>query len=398
ARYGRYPKEWVHGYVWPSPARTKTMGESLVRATAMRTEATLWLLKERCADWDLAIVGGGELHSAAESLWHGWDPAHPLHRVASAPAAREGFIAAYEAADRMVGRLMETFPDAAIIVCAMHGMGPNRSDVASMALLPELVFRWQFGAALQPGRPDWSAAPDGVPMLGEDDKWWPGVCERSFLPPEQWPQRLRKRATLERAMGTPWPGDAADGACLSIEPIPATWYRPFWPAMRAFALPSYYDGRSRINLAGREARGRVPRWAYGLALSAMERLVRGCRDMRTGEPVVASIQRPARRDPYALDPTNADLLLVWRGSPVGFVHPRLGRIGPVPYQRPGGHTGGHGIAYLAGTGIAPGDYGVHSAFDVVPTVIDLLGEAKPDAISGASLRSPAVDAPRLAAE
>lgn len=399
ARYGRYPQEWIHGYVWPSPARAKTMGESLLRATAMRTEATLWLLKERCPDWDLAIVGGGELHSAAESLWHGWDPAHPLHRVASAPAAREGFIAAYEATDRLVGRLMETFPDAATVVCAMHGMGPNRSDVASMALLPELVFRWQFGAALQPGRAEWNSAPDGVPMLGDDDTWWPGVCERSFLPPEHWPKRLRKRATLERAMGTPWPGDAADGACLSVEPIPATWYRPFWPAMRAFALPSYYDGRIRVNLAGREAKGRVPRWAYGLVLNGLERLLRATRDIRTGEPVVRSIERPARRDPMALEQTSADMIVVWEGAHLGFAHKRLGRIGPLPHQRPGGHTGGHGVAFLAGCGAAPGDHGLRSAFDVVPTVIELLGEARPAHISGASLLPAVAQTPlRMAAE
>jgi len=399
ARFGCYPAEWVHGYVWPSPERAKTMGASLVRATEMRMEATLWLLKERCPDWDLAIVGGGELHSAAESLWHGWDAAHPLHRAPSAPAARAGFIAAYEAADRMIGRFADTFADAAVIVCAMHGMGPNTSDVPSMALLPELLFRWQFSHALQQGRPEWSAAPDGVPMLGENDTWWPGVCEQSFLQPEAWPRRLRKRATLERAMGKPWPVDGTDAACLSIEPIAATWYRPFWPAMRAFALPSYYDGRIRVNLAGREAQGRVPRWAYGLVLNSLERLLRATRDITTGAPVVRSIERPARRDPMALEETSADMIVVWNGAHLGFTHRRLGRIGPLPYQRPGGHTGGHGVAYLAGCGLAPGERGVRSSFDVVPTVFDLLGEAKPSHISGASLLPSAMQTPlRMAAE
>jgi predicted AlkP superfamily phosphohydrolase/phosphomutase len=385
ARFGRYPEEWIHGYVWPSPGRAEAMGASLVRATELRTEATLWLLKERCPDWDLAIVGGGELHSAAESLWHGWDPAHPLNRVPSAAAARAGFIAAYEAADRMIARLTEAFADAAIVVCAMHGMGPNTSDVASMALLPELLFRWHFGTALQQGRPEWSAAADGVPMLAESDTWWPGVCERGVLPADAWPKRLRKRATLDRAMGTPWPGDAAAGACISVEAIPATWYRPFWPTMRAFALPSYYDGRIRVNLAGREAQGCVPRWAYPLVLNSLERLLRATRDITTGAPVVRSIVRPARRDPMALEDMSADMIVVWQGAHLGFAHRRLGRVGPLPYQRPGGHTGGHGMAYLAGCGLAPGDHGSRSAFDVVPTVIDLLGEAKPAHISGASL-------------
>jgi predicted AlkP superfamily phosphohydrolase/phosphomutase len=392
-RFGRYPAEWIYGYVWPSAARAAAMGEALARGMAMRADAALWLLKERCPDWDLAIVVGGELHSAAESLWHGWDPSHPLHGLPSAAPARDAFIGAYEAADRMIGRLAEAFPDAALVVCSMHGMGPNKSDVPSMALLPELLFRWQFGAALQQGRPEWATATNGVPVLDDSAKWWPGVCQPSFLPPDKWPARLAKRAKLDRSMGKPWPDDGADVACLSIEAIAATWYRPFWPAMRAFALPSYYDGRIRVNLAGREANGRVPRWAYGFVLNAIERLLRNTRDHATGEPVVRSIERAARRDPYALEPTSADLLVLWQGAHLGYVHKRLGRIGPLPYQRPGGHTGGHGMAYLAGCGVAPGDHGVRSSFDVVPTIIDLLGQAKPAHISGASLISRAAAAP-----
>jgi len=43
------------------------------------------------------------------------------------------------------------------------------------------------------------------------------------------------------------------------------------------------------------------------------------------------------------------------------------------------------MAYVRGPGIAPGDRGVRSPFGVVPTVIDLLGEAVPQHLSGTSL-------------
>lgn len=56
------------------------------------------------------------------------------------------------------------------------------------------------------------------------------------------------------------------------------------------------------------------------------------------------------------------------------------------------------MAYLAAAGLAPGDYGVRSAFDVVPTVVDLLGETRPAAMSGTSLLSGTAAAQRLAAE
>jgi hypothetical protein len=83
--------------------------------------------------------------------------------------------------------------------------------------------------------------------------------------------------------------------------------------------------------------------------------------------------------------TDADVVFVWRGAPSGFRHPRLGQIGPVPYRRTGGHTGGPGFAYLAGTPLAAGDYGTRSAFDVVPTVLDLLCAGGVQRVSGVSL-------------
>jgi hypothetical protein len=43
------------------------------------------------------------------------------------------------------------------------------------------------------------------------------------------------------------------------------------------------------------------------------------------------------------------------------------------------------MAYVSGDGIAPGDRGTRSSFDVVPTLIDLLGERRPSGLSGASL-------------
>jgi hypothetical protein len=43
------------------------------------------------------------------------------------------------------------------------------------------------------------------------------------------------------------------------------------------------------------------------------------------------------------------------------------------------------MAYVAGDDVAPGDRGVRSSFDVVPTLFDLLSEAIPSGLSGHSL-------------
>ena len=66
------------------------------------------------------------------------------------------------------------------------------------------------------------------------------------------------------------------------------------------------------------------------------------------------------------------MLVVWRGVAVALEHPRLGLIGPVPLRRTGGHTR-NGIAYVAAPGLEPGERGVRSSSDVVPTIAQLLG-------------------------
>jgi hypothetical protein len=83
--------------------------------------------------------------------------------------------------------------------------------------------------------------------------------------------------------------------------------------------------------------------------------------------------------------SQADLAVIWRNAPIGLVHPKLGRIGPLPWRRTGGHTGGCGFLYLSGSELAAADFGRTSSFDVVPTLIELAGSPLPAAISGRSL-------------
>jgi predicted AlkP superfamily phosphohydrolase/phosphomutase len=167
--------------------------------------------------------------------------------------------------------------------------------------------------------------------------------------------------------------------------MPATRYQPFWSSMRAFALPSFYDGRIRINLVGRESHGLVQPQDYGAVCDELIALLLECRDPRTGEGIVEVVERPAGgRDPRSLGPTESDLVIVWRGA-LALSHPRHGTIGPLPYRRTGGPTGPHGMVLVRSQDLAPGDHGLRSTFDVVPTILALLGEAPPRSLSGRSL-------------
>ncbi len=140
------------------------MADALVRATNVHSEATRWLLTERLPDWDLGIVVVSELHSAIEALWHGINSQHPLHGLPSAGPAGEGIRAVYRAVDKLVGEFADAVPAAAIVLFNLHGMGANDSDVASMALLPELLYRYAFDKShLKPV--DWNTNQNGAPVF-----------------------------------------------------------------------------------------------------------------------------------------------------------------------------------------------------------------------------------------
>jgi len=400
--FGQYPSQWTYGTPWPSPARTRQMGEALSGALDARGRAARWLATERLPDWDLFIAVAGELHGAIEGLWHGVDPDHPLHKHPSATEAARGLLAIHRALDRMVGELVQSAGDAAVIAFTMGGMGPNHSDVQSMVLLPELLYRHAFGRSLLQVTPAWLESPDEVPLLAEHESW--GAASNSWIPvaePSRGPLSAALRAFARRrrwlkagvvgarAAVDAWRAAAAGTPMRSLRWQPARRYDQHWPRMRAFALPSFYDGRIRINLRGRERDGLVEPSRYEETCREIEALLRECRNPLDGEPAVEAVERAATRDPLLLGSSESDLLVVWRGVATALQHPRLGLVGPVPLRRTGGHTGRYGMAYVAASGLDAGDRGVRPSFDVVPTILELLGAQPDTGISGTSLLKPA---------
>ncbi|MFO1197190.1 MAG: hypothetical protein U1E86_09485 [Burkholderiaceae bacterium] len=403
-RFGPYPADrWTYGLPWPSAVSCAEMGSALAAAIEQRAAAARWVLADRLPDWDLGIVVVSEPHSAIEGLWHGVDADHPLAAHASAAAAGEGLRGVYRAVDALVGSLRAALPDATVALFSLGGMGPNQSDVASMALLPEFLFRRAFGRPLLEMREDWRAQPDGVPGLNDDEDWNAAVNARLPAPgsrdpapassggfeaalvraahvvARRSPAAIRWRAEgalqrLERARsGERNRPSAMPPGRQSLDWMPAYRYQPWWSDMPAIALPSFYDGRIRLNLANREARGLVAMNDYERTLDELEADLGRCTNPVNGRPVVAGIERPGRgRDATRMGPSEADLVVVWNAT-LGFEHPVLGRIGPLPYRRTGGHTGPLGMAYLCGEGIAAGDFAVKSSFAMPPTLLAMAG-------------------------
>jgi hypothetical protein len=393
-RFGPYPAtDWIYGTPWNSETRSKEMGDRLAAAVRLRTEIALWLFRERLPDWELALITVSEAHSAIEGLWHGIDEGHPLHDVPSSKVAGAGVREVYRAIDDFIDRLHTAFPDAMLIVFSMHGMGANGSDAPSMLLLAELLYRRAFRDAFHETS-EFDQLPSGLPDLPETQSWRNAVSSGFRRSRGDKARDLSRRVLMRlvpkslRASLRSWSRTSfrTDGpAVQSLEWMPATAYRRYWPQMPAFALPSFYDGRVRVNLKGREARGVVDVRDYEKLLKDLESLLRDCVDPISGQPVVRHFERPARVDPLHLAATEADLIIVWDNAPLGFVHPQFGRIGPIPYRRTGGHTGRHGFAYFFGPSIRAGDRGEASSYDVVSSIVAMLADDRDAALSGRNL-------------
>ncbi|MEL6363526.1 MAG: alkaline phosphatase family protein [Pseudomonadota bacterium] len=377
ARFGPYPAtEFIYAMCWQSRARTERAAAALTEAARVRAAAAEWLLKERLPDWEFAVVTVSEPHSVIEPMWHGVDPAHPLHAMPSAKAAGAGVRAVYEETDRLIGRLVKAFPDAAVIAFAMHGMGANGADVPSMALLPELLYRRQFSEPFMATLPWRKAMNRRTPLLAEDQDWY--VAMRNRVPdPRSHAIGRKTRAALGR--------DAAVERA-EIDWQPAARYRPFWPQMEAFAVPSFYDGRIRLNVSGRERFGSISPNQAPFVVDALKTFLFETVDPATGEPAVADIAEPPTRIEER-GASESDLYVYWKGLPLALHHPETGTVGPIPYRRTGGHSGPYGFFYGADLDLPVGDHGETSSFNVMPTALRALGERVDDlGVSGEPLR------------
>ena len=355
--------------------------------------------------WNLFLTVFSEPHSAGHNFWHLSQPHHPLHAVAQTRwKGSDPLLDTFQAIDQAIADILAIAPpNAHVIVFSCLGMEENANELPTMAFLPELLYRFNFPdkMGITPGQiqpppppplthfsrrnwsqevwrlrnganPVWQAL---QPYLAErvysrldklDDRWrhW----RRSDQPGPTSPRRLTKQ-----------------GVRLAWQPT--SWYSPLWPDMKAFALPGFSDGLIRINVKGREARGRVEPDEYDALCDELTQHIYDLRDARTGERIVSEVIR-SRKTPTAEHPKlpDADLIVMWGDRPTDVVNsPAFGRIGPMPYRRSGGHKNG-GFLIARGPGIAPGSaLPTGHVIDLAPTILNLMGASIPENMTGAPL-------------
>jgi len=314
----------------------------------------------------------------------------------------------YQSIDRAVGRFAAELPtDTMLVVFSLHGITSNHGDLPSMVLLPELLYRFSFRKQLMRG-PDyreWKS--NGYPVVTPSGRWDHHM--RAYFPNivpklKNWLVRMLPESVIEgvrlmearlnqphHAHRPIWvatretdcePGDIGEPRASLSWAVPC-WYGRYWSRMKVFALPSFDDALIRINLRGRERNGIINLDDYRSVCDEVESCITACRNPRTGRPVVEEVIRTPGNP---LDPTRpvADIIVRWAGGVDAFKHAELGIIGPFPFKRTGGHTS-HGFAFISGPGIERADLGEHSAIDLPPTILALLGHEPHFKLSGRPL-------------
>lgn len=293
-------------------------------------------------DWRLFFSVFGESHAVGHQLWGLHDPSHPrfdaeaLRRVGGDPV-----LQVYQALDRAVQSHLEACgPDVTVLVLLSHGMGPHYDGGA---LLDEVLIRLDSGARTP------------AASLGAALRSSPAGVQRIAgligVPPEvrrrlsQWrEQRLSARSRSQR---------------------------------RFYAVPcsSVFSG-VRLNLSGREAKGRVAADEAEAVLADLERELMALRNLEGGGPVLKRVIRTADHYARAPDDRLPDLLLEWsRAAPIeGVYSERIGKVRALhKHWRSGDHLAG-GLLLAKGPGIPAGvAFSALDAVDFAPSIAQRLG-------------------------
>ena len=401
--YGQVTKQFG-----PHPTLHSDHGDWWDQAYLQRLRAGLKLGLERrsniCRDWlsqeswDLFLTIFSETHSAGHDFWFASQPDHPLYNYRDPETFPVNpLLEVFQQTDQAIGEIVESAPaDANIVVFSVHGSDNNTTDVPAMFFLGEFLYRWCFGEAkISRGKP---GQPLPAPRQFPKRKTWTGEVWQLKHDPN--PLRGMLRRSLPSRFHPKidqYLGKVAEQDLFSPDELrqqkdeffwqPVSWYRPFWPKMKAFALPSFSEGYIRINLQGREPEGIVTPEEYDGVCDEIAAELKALVNPRNGLPVVKRVVR-TRQKALDLDPRlpSADLVVEWSDPPADVVESnRIGRIGPVPYRRTGSHRA-RGFMLATGPGIEAGtELPEGDQVDVPATILGLMGAEVPDYFQGRTL-------------
>jgi predicted AlkP superfamily phosphohydrolase/phosphomutase len=361
ARFGDHPVPRCHNYSTATDSLI-AFRSGLLTGIERRTEIFKSLL--RCRDWDLFYGVYSEPHCAGHLLWHLEDNMHPGHTPDQLAVVGHGLRDVYVAVDRALAELLACADgDTTCAVFFSHGMGPNYHGEH---LFPRFVGR--FNRLWEGGRPDAEHA-DG--RSGWLDFLWRHCIRRI---PEAWRTRAKRELPVPLRA---WISTMRDHS-------PGQWSR-----MPAFSLPFDVISALRVNLAGREPRGRIrPGNEYSRYLDAVTDELGRLTNAEGGEPAVERIWRADRSaDPLTMG-SGPDLLVWWsKARPIRAV--RSPTLGTISGEWTDDHSGEHvtrGMLLISHPRAKPGCHTIEDmrGVDISSTLCDLGGIRPEGPLDGTS--------------
>lgn len=376
---------------------TLKLRKKLETGIARRTAICQDLLKRE--PWDLFLTVFGETHGGGHAFWHLSQPEHPLYEAFS-HIEEDPLLAMYQGIDTAIATILQELPEQTrVVLFSGHGMGPATIDLPSFVFLPEFLYRYSFPGqcALDFGEPG-----SPLPPLITKMQWnyWERHVWGTLRDSNPVRRFLRtKTPTKLFNLIEPWLERSTESGLVSPFELqrqgervvpwnPAQWYKPLWPQMKAFAIPSFSEGFVRINLKGREPNGIVEPSEYNQVCDELTEKLYALKEPRTGIPMVSNVVRP-RRDGYDRTPglPEPDLLVVWQEEYASDMmdSPDYGRFGPLPPYRAGSHRA-RGFIMAAGPGIPEGETLTSGhVVDLAPTLLELMGAPIADHLEGKPL-------------
>lgn len=392
-KYGKNPVLHNDNGLWWNPEYVEWIEEACKDSIQGHSDIAREMLKRD--NWDLFLMVFGETHTIGHDLYNYSQDDHAVynHLTNNGTRSNDPVLNTYKRVDTAIGEILAEAPEDANVVCfSAHGMAGNFTDLLSMAVLPELLYRFHYGKpALAPGKIGSNPGPVITKPIRNS---WPGEIWSQVYEPNPLKKLFRtwthKKFLRGKKHGLLSPYSLLDEPIeqeLAMGWMPSMWYSPLWPEMKAFALPAFTNGHIRINLKGRDRDGVVEPSEYDALCDELAEILHELIDARTGNKIVKQVVK-TRTTPLDNDPKlpDADIVVLWQEPMTDVVDsPKLGRVGPLTHCRAGGHKG-QGFLLGKGPDIPTGfNLPAGEAVDLAPTILNLMDAEIPEYLDGKAL-------------
>jgi predicted AlkP superfamily phosphohydrolase/phosphomutase len=334
-----------------------------IKAEQARFDAFRYVLKEKCPDWDLAMVHVQSTDTVQHAIYCWLD-------ATDTRFSRDRYTRAlslYKAIDEQIGSLLSDFTDdeTLVIVLSDHGHGSIYKTINVNAHLYHMGFLSLTGAQTSFSFTGWLRK--ALRVLLRMDRW---NLNKALLP-----KRFR-RPFMERLSQN-----------MMID----------WEHTQAYMINGWVYAYIYLNVKGRELAGVVEPALYEKVRAKVAKAMKELCDPETGQPVVGHVH--PREEVFEGEFAQAapDLIVVpapgyeftasvFQDTEAVIRHNRVGRD----------HVGSHtmdGILVASGAMVRPGPIVGARLVDLFPTILAWLGVPIPSITDGRVLKEAFIDDP-----